>query len=110
MRDLAIINAEIDATNNERQVINNKLHDLYKERDEYLKARFEKDHGLKQGDLVELSNGKRVYYDGFSPDGIISWVYCRKPKKDGKPSISVISMYPESFNDCKVIGHEELPD
>ncbi len=110
MRDLAIINAEIEATKNERQVINKKLNELYKERDEYMKANFEKDHSLKCGDLVELRNGKHVYYDGYSPDGIVSWVYCRKPKKDGLPSRSVISMFPEAFTDCKVIGHAELPD
>ena len=110
MRDIAIINAEIDATNNERRVINNKLNDLYKERNECLKAKFEKDHGLTSGDLVELSNGKRIYYDEYTPDGIMSWVHCRKPKKDGLPSRSVISMFPEAFTGCKVIGHAELPD
>lgn len=110
MRELKDINADIDKMNGEKRVIDDKLHELYIERGKRVQYDFEQKHGLKRGDLVELKNGKRLYYDFVRPfGGTLPWVYCRKPKKDGLPCFNTTSLTSESFIDCKIVGHQELP-
>jgi hypothetical protein len=111
MRELKEITADIDKVNGEKRVLDDKLHALYIERGQRVQYDFEQKHGLKRGDLVELRNGKQFYYDYVKPYGgmMFPWVYVRKPKKDGSPSRNVTSFLTDSFTDCKVIGHQELP-
>jgi len=110
MRELKDIIADIDKMNGEKRIIDDKLHELYIERGKRVQYDFEQKHGLKRGDLVELRNGKRLYYDLVKPyGGTLPWVYCRKPKKDGSPSRNTTSTLPDSFTDCKIVGHQELP-
>jgi hypothetical protein len=110
MRELKDIIADIDKMNGEKRVIDEKLHELYIERGKRVQYDFEQKHGLKRGDLVELRNGTRLYYDFVKPyGGMFLWVYCRKPKKDGSPSRNTTSTLTDSFTDCKIVGHQELP-
>ena len=110
MRELKDIIADIDKVNGEKRIINDKLHELYIEREKRIQYDFEQKHGLKRGDLIELRNGKRLYYDFVRSYGeMFLWVHCRKPKKDGSPSRNTTLTLQDSFTGCKTVGHQELP-
>ena len=110
MRELKDIIADIDKMYDEKRVIDDKMHELSIEHGKRVQYDFEQKHGLKHGDLVELRNGRRLYYDFVKPCGVtIPWVYYRKPKKDGSPSRNTSLTVPDSFTDCKIVGHQELP-
>ena len=110
MRTLEDINADIYKMSCEKAVIQNKLNELNIEYEKCAQYNFEQKHGLKRGDLVELSDGKRLYYDFVKVYARVSmWVYCRKPKKDGSPTLNTVSMLDNSFINCKIVGHKELP-
>lgn len=110
MRELKDIIADIEKMYDEKRVIDDKMHELSIEHGKRVQYDFEQKHGLKRGDLVELSNGRRLYYDFVKPCGVtMPWVYYRKPKKDGSPSRNTSLTVPDSFTDCKIVGHQELP-
>ena len=110
MRELKDIIADIDKMYGEMRVIDDKMHELSIEHGKRVQYDFEQKHGLKRGDLVELTNGRRLYYDFVEPYGVIQpWVYCRKPKMDGSPSRNKTLTMSDSFIDCKIVGHQELP-
>jgi len=110
MRELKDINADIDKMNGEKRVIDDKLRELHIEREKRVQYDFEQKHGLKRGDLVQLRDGKCLYYDFVELYGSsLPWAYCRKPKKDGSPSRNKTSLGESYFIDCIVIGHQELP-
>jgi hypothetical protein len=110
MRELKEIVADIDKLNGEIQVLRDKQRDLYIERNKRIQYDIEMKYQIKRGDLVELRTGKRFYYDCVKPySDTFVWIYCRKLKKDGSPSRNSTSLMTESFKDCKVIGHAELP-
>ena len=110
MRELKDIIADIEKMYGEMRVIDDKFHELYIEYGKRVQYDFEQKHGLKRGDLVELMNGRRLYYDFVKPCGVTQpWVYYRKPKKDGSPSRNTTLTVPDSFIDCKIVGHQELP-
>ena len=110
MRELSEINKDINATQAEKNRVDEHLHQLYIERGQRLQYDFEQRHGLKRGDLVDLGRFGKVFYDYVKPFGTFPWAYGRKVKKDGTPSKTLVSFDFSVYDNCKIIGHAELED
>lgn len=88
------------------RVIDNQIAKLKQDRSElrdelkYAKqARFEAEHGVKQGDPIKTRGGETMFYDGFIYDAFGSIVIlCHASKKDGTASKTIHHRYESDFD------------
>ena len=108
MRKLEEICKDIEVIDNQMYILKERKEVLYNEKREWLFADFCEKHGIKSGDIVELSNKEhtRVQVVGMSREWS-GWVLCRKIKKNGEPYAVTTTYTPGHFDGCKVVKAKE---
>ena len=108
MRQLEEICKDIEVIDNRLNILKERKEVLYKEKRERLFADFCDKHGIKSGDIVELSDREhtRLQVVGISNQWS-GWILCRKIKKNGEPYLNTTTYTPGHFDGCKVVKVKE---
>ena len=89
---------KITAIDNQIAKLEQDRRELRDELKDANQARFEAEHGVKQGDTIKTRGGVTMFYDGFVYDAFGSIVIlCHAAKKDGTASKTIHHRYLSDF-------------